>query len=285
MKRINWKNILTYTLWAICLSGLIASLAFVESVQKDMVCEELHIRINKDDQNYFINKDDIRSILFRKGDSLVGSPTKMINVKELEFLVTENKYVEKASIYADIKGNVQVEVTQRKPVMRVFAHNNRSFYIDTKGAKMPLSRNYSADVLVANGNIDEPYGGIYDSVKTQLVKDLYELCMYISKDDFWNAQIEQIYVKANKDLVLIPRVGNHKIVFGTISDMELKFDNLMIFYKQALPKVGWNTYSEINLKYKGQIVAVRRGVTAPVFVPKNTLKDSTETKMNIDKII
>ena len=66
------------------------------------------------------------------------------------------------------------------------------------------------------------------------------------------AQIEQIAVNKLLEFELVPKVGNHKIVFGGIENLEGKFEKLMIFYKKGLSKTGWNEYSEINLKYKNQ---------------------------------
>ena len=53
-------------------------------------------------------------------------------------------------------------------------------------------------------------------------------------------------------------VGNHKIVFGGVENLESKFEKLMFFYKKGLNKTGWNEYSEINLKYKDQVVCTKR---------------------------
>src|SRR5262249_21126139 len=118
------------------------------------------------------------------------------------------------------------------------------------------------------------------SVQTQLVKDLYQLTKYISADEFWNSQIEQIYVEENGDMVLIPRVGNHKIIFGDISDMEEKLNNLMVFYTKAFPRVGWETYSVLNVKFKGQIVGVRSDITVPPpQAETDTIKKNTETNL------
>jgi cell division protein FtsQ len=36
--------------------------------------------------------------------------------------------------------------------------------------------------------------------------------------------------------------------------LDVKLENLKLFYQKALPKVGWERYSSINLKYKNQIV-------------------------------
>jgi cell division protein FtsQ len=181
-------------------------------------------------------------------------------------------------VYNDLTGEVKIEVRQRKPVLRIINSSLKSFYIDENGLKMPLSPNFAARVLIANGNITESYGGIFDSVQTKLVQDIYHLTKYTLRNEFWNSQIEQIYVQENGDLVLIPRVGNHKIIFGDISEMEEKFENLMVFYIQALPKVGWETYSVINVKFKGQIIGVRNDILPEPQATTDTLKINTDSK-------
>lgn len=87
--------------------------------------------------------------------------------------------------------------------------------------------------------------------------DLYKFALFLQENEFWNDQIEQIYVYPDNDIELIPRVGNHRIMLGTLDEFEEKLANLKLFYEQAIPKVGWEKYSMINLKYKNQIVCTK----------------------------
>jgi cell division protein FtsQ len=77
---------------------------------------------------------------------------------------------------------------------------------------------------------------------------------FLENDPFWNAQIEQIYIDSSGDIILSPRVGDHKIIFGDLKDMGTKFNKLYTFYKNIVPEEGWEKYSTVNLKYKDQIV-------------------------------
>jgi cell division protein FtsQ len=74
----------------------------------------------------------------------------------------------------------------------------------------------------------------------------------------WDAQIAQIYVDDKHEIELIPRVGSHRILLGDADSLETKFSNLLAFYKQAIPKVGWDAYKVINIKYANQVVGVKR---------------------------
>lgn len=277
MKRFNWKLIGIVSLWIIGLGAVVTSLAFTEIRQQRVLCKKIEININREDENYFINKQDVLKILYSTGDSLVGTPIQRIPVSLLERLIKLNKYVEDADIFIDIKGKLQVNVHQRKPMLRIMNSASQSFYIDEKGGKMPLSPLYTADVLIANGSIAEMYDGKNDSVNTAILKSLFYLSNVIRADKFWSAQVEQIFIEPNQDIVLIPRVGDHKIVFGDTSNATEKFENLIVFYQKALPKVGWETYHTINVKFKGQIVCSRRDKAE---LPMVTLNDSLRNSVD-----
>ena len=144
---------------------------------------------------------------------------------------------------------------------------NDSYYIDEKGNLMLCSNKYTSRLPVVSGFVNEPYNKRYklnynhlpDSlIDKTLLDDIYKISDYIDKSTFWKAQIEQIYVNKVYDFELVPKVGNHKIVFGGVENLESKFEKLMLFYQKGLSKTGWNEYSEINLKYKDQVVCTKR---------------------------
>lgn len=278
MKRINWKLIGIVSLWIIGTGVVISSLAFTEIRQQRVLCKKIEININRDDENYFINKNDILKIIYSTGDSLVGTPIQRIPVSLLERLLKMNKFINDADVFIDIKGKLQVNVKQRKPMLRIMNSNYESFYIDENGGKMPLSTLYSANVLVANGNIFESYNGKDDSIKTPTLRSLFYLSNVLRSDKFWNAQVEQIYIEQNQDIILIPRIGDHKIVFGDTSNANEKLENLLVFYQKALPKVGWETYHTINVKFKGQVVCSRRDkAELPVVSLSDSLRNTVDS--------
>ena len=133
------------------------------------------------------------------------------------------------------------------PILRVNSTSG-NYYIDNIGSVMPLSRHYVAHVLVASGYINKEFA----------MNELYHFVQFLQDNEFWNNQIDQIYVDADQEVELIPLVGNHKILLGSFDDYQKKLDNLKLFYEQAIPKVGWEKYSLINLKYRNQIVCTKR---------------------------
>jgi cell division protein FtsQ len=270
MKKINYKKILITVLWIIALSGLVTSLAFIEKKEKQIRVENLNINVQENGENQFVEEDDIVEFFNERKDSILNSELKNINVNQLEKILNSHPAVESADLSVDINGDVKVDVKQRSPLVRVINMDGESYYIDSRSKLMPLSDKYTARVLVASGFIYEPYArrymfsvndiGANDIFKeASVLDDIYEVADYICGDSVLSALIHQISVDRNKELALYPAVGGHRIDFGKAIDIEEKFENLKVFYKEGLNKTNnWNKYSSINLKYKNQVVCTKK---------------------------
>ena len=158
------------------------------------------------------------------------------------------------------KIQLEIKVEQRKPIARIFNRNGYSVYIDDKGKTMQTSEFYTARVPVINGFVNIKSGEelsalTNDSLKNEtLLDELYELTTYIRGNEFLKAQIEQIYVEKNGEIILIPKVGNQEIIFGKVEEIEKKFKKLLLFYKEGINPNNLNLYKTINLKFDNQIV-------------------------------
>ncbi|MFD1630204.1 cell division protein FtsQ/DivIB [Pseudopedobacter beijingensis] len=259
LKRIKWKNVLFVFLWLVSLSGLVVLMSFIEVKKNEAICKE--VKVILPGNQFFLERAEVDEILASKNGLLVGRKLNNINLQSLEDRLRANPFVEYANVFSDMNGIIQAEVVQRTPVLRVFNLAGQNYYIDQKGLKVPISNHFTANVIAVNGEIQEGFGGKVDTVRTKLIKDLYRVATYISKDSLWNSLFVQLYVNAKKDIELVPRVGKHKIILGDANDMEDKFRRLMVFYKKAIPYVGWDTYSTINLKFAGQIVCLKSDST------------------------
>ena len=271
LKKINWRAILFGFLWLISLSGLISLMSFIEIKKSALKCKDVKVLLPG--QFNFIERDEVDRILMENGGAMLGKDLNEINIHKLENALKANPFIEFAKVYADMTGVIHVQIRQREPVLRVVNMVNLHFYIDGNGNKIPLSDNYTAKVLVASGLIDEDFSGRVDTLKTKMARDLFRTALYIRSDTLWDNQIEQLFVDLKGDIEMVPRVGGHKIILGSADSLQIKFRNLLVFYKKAIPKVGWDTYKTINLKYANQIVC-----------EKNII-DSTKITIDINKQI
>jgi cell division protein FtsQ len=175
----------------------------------------------------------------------------------MEKQLEKNPFIENADILLDQSGQLFIKIKQREAILRVYSSTGQTYYVSKNGYKFPAGSDFTPRVLIANGNITE---SLTDSnfTSSQVLKDITSIVNYCNEHPFWKSQIEQLYVDNFMDIILIPKVGNHSIVFGSALFIEEKFNNLKTVYSKGLNTIGWDKYSRINLKYKGQIVAEKR---------------------------
>lgn len=253
-KRI-WKPVLTGLGWTLSLAGVIVLMSFIEIKKSETVCKAIKVFIPGN--QYFIDRQEVDKILEMTSHTLVGRRIENIDIHDLEKRLKANPFIEFAKVYVDMDGVIEVEVSQRQPMLRVINRYDQDYYIDEHGLKMPLSQNFTARVLVATGFIDELFANKVDTLHTALARDIFRTADFIRRDSLWDAQIEQIFINQDKEIELIPRVGNQRILLGNADSLGLKFNNLKAFYKEAIPTVGWDAYKVINIKYANQVVGVK----------------------------
>jgi cell division protein FtsQ len=253
------KRIGLITLWVTMICGVIVSLSFVNKQEHKIKCRDISVQILPKHELLFVDRDMVLRTIIPDGNEkgIIGKNMLELNIPLIEQKLNHNDYIKKAQVFTDMNGNLKATIVQRRPIMRLLKANGTSFYLDEEGRKMPISAVFTAHVPVVTGNLFEDYLA-RDTMHSTVGMDLYKIATYVDKDTFWKAQIEQIFVTAESEFVLIPKIGEHTIQFGTIENMEEKFEKLLLFYKEGLNRVGWETYSTINLRYKDQVVCTKK---------------------------
>lgn len=246
-------------LWAGIGLFLVIALLSINSRENKLRIRSVKVEIMSNGALNFLDSMKVMSIV-KGNDSnrmILGTRREDLKLDKMERDLEFYPFIEKADVSVDISGRLIIKVFQRSPVMRIINKNRESYYVAKNGYKMPLHNGYSPRVLVANGNIAE---SLVDSnyVKSKLLGELLIIANHCNRDEFWKAQIEQMYVDNYLDIILIPKVGNHSIVFGSADRVQSKFEELRTFYFKGLNNLGWDKYKTINLKYEGQIVAEKK---------------------------
>ncbi|MCD7971314.1 MAG: hypothetical protein LUG18_01395 [Candidatus Azobacteroides sp.] len=241
------KKVVTVIAAFLLLGYVVFAISRFSSKPAEEICRGVEVQVLDSASIKFITSGDIRSFLSENGLYPLGKKVNDINTEQIEQKLKTIPIIEKAKCYFTPTGTLYVDIVQRKPIMRILG-NSESYYIDEEAKIIPLSSNFNVFLPIATGNIDTVYAQT----------DLHQFALYLHKNPFWNAQIEQIDVLTNRDVILIPRVGEHQILFGKLENIEDKLDQLLVFYKKGLSETGWNKYDQINLKYKGQIVCTKR---------------------------
>lgn len=256
-------------LYLITIIAIITTLIAVKKTTQNTICDTINVIITDSNEAKFLTKNIITSYILQNKnfENIEGNYWKNIKINEIEKLLEKHPYIKTNQVYRKNNNTLEIKITQRKPIMRIFDKKNFSYYIDNEGYILPINNNFATYVHIFNGNIphldtitktsktlniNEKY------FKNTNIKKLYEFSMKLKQNEFTNALIDQIYITEKNKIQLIPKIGKFIITFGHLKNTQTKFDNLKAFYKQITKKKGWNIYSEINLTYTNQIVCTKK---------------------------
>ncbi len=234
---------------------------FSLSKQKKMRFQEVRIDISDRNEMSFVTQSTMEKLLTHNGNYVNGQIIDSVDVESIERRVNNNPYVKHAEAYVDLQGVFHLEVSQRNPIVRVIGDEGRSFYIDEDGVSMPTSDIYTEKVIPCTGvmGISPKYYHNRESVKgDDVLLDVWKLSVAIHSDEFFKKQFVQLDINKDGEAILIPRVGNHEIIFGKINDIDKKLIKLTAFYENGIKQSNWNIYKSIDLNYKGQVVCKKR---------------------------
>ncbi len=255
-RKISWKKLLLTIIWMAVGAGTIVVLVAAAQSQRGKHCKDVIVTIKGIDGTEYVSKKQIlKTISGGRPDLMKGQLIRTFDLQQLEELLETNLWIRNAELFFDNNDVLHVDITEREPVARVFRVNGESFYVDELGDQLPVTNDQIARVPVFTSFPNETTKERKkDSVLQEQVK---EIGHFILKNDFWMAQVDQLNIN-NYEFELVPKLGNHVILFGDGNGIEPKFNRLLLFYKQIMNKTGWNYYSALDVRYNKQLVAVRR---------------------------
>lgn len=208
----------------------------------------------------FIRPKQVLEIISKKGQNtkkIEGTAIAGLNIHQMEQKLKQLPWAQSAEVFVTVDGKLSIEIQQRQPILRVERYDGMQFYIDKYGVKFPLNEQYVHRVLLANGNIFERFEKS-DTVYSFVGNELYKVASFVDNDPFLKALIEQIFVRAGNEMVLVPKIGDFEIVLGSTDALSDKFEKLKVFYKEALSRIGWDNFETIDLRFKSQIVCKKK---------------------------
>ncbi len=264
------KRYLKIIIWSLSIALFLCLVCFAVIYYGKNKCHEVQISVDAPKDATFISEQDVKNYIIRAGDSLIGTELRKINIASIENIINENPFVLKSKVYSTLSGTIKIEIMQRTPIVRVQNMFNQSYYISQDGCLMPIVEGKTARVIVANGYIPDLYMNSLkldidsarietDSVRLNknLVK-VYAAAHYINHDPFWKAQIQQLFISRNGDILMIPLVGDQIINLGDAKNIPEKLQKFRIFTTKPEFLSSWDKYDTINIKFKGQIVCSKK---------------------------
>lgn len=214
---------------------------------------KIEISYPNEDARFVTEANILQLITSKPGFKCKGKGYNEVNTLELARYIEENnRLVRHAICYHTTDSLLRIDIEQRNPILRVKSQNRvkdnqgqslQDFYVDHDSQMMPAQFGTAIRLPLVTGN-----------VHAEDIQPLHDFALFLKRDEFWRDEVTQIVFCDNGDVQLVPRIGDHIILLGTLDDYKQKLERVRKFYDKVLPRKGWNAYRVINVKFNGQVI-------------------------------
>lgn len=228
---------------------LLVVLVVVANVwRRQSMVRDIKVEIDYCGAEPLVSGPQIAGLIEQQMPDIHAKMVRDLDLSAVETAAAASPYLSQCDAGTSIGGGVVVYAVQRRPIVRVVSGGGE-YYLDDKGVRVPMSPTGSCDVIVASGNIPTKGKGL---------NEVWTLARYLDRHPEVGPLFDQIYRDASGDLFLTPKLGSHVVQVGSVERLDEKFANLLALYTRGLSQAGWETYSQVSLKYKGQVVCTKR---------------------------
>ena len=221
------------------------ALIFFPLQASSVPCKKVEIQIEDQKQRAYVKPQELQQYVLTNHGELVGHDVDEIPLLSIEQTLLKHPMLREAEVWYSPEGVLHMQVEQREPVLRVMGAEN--YYVDSDRRRMPVRSTTAAYVPVVTGRVPQRFA----------TGELFDFICWMEQDNYWRAQIEQINVVSPTYIELVPRVGSGVVVLGNLDNYQGKLRKLKKLYTDGFSAFGWTDYSEIDLRFRGQVVCRR----------------------------
>ncbi|MDD6253508.1 MAG: cell division protein FtsQ/DivIB [Candidatus Cryptobacteroides sp.] len=224
----------------------------------EWTCKGVKVEFADQGSLNFVTEADVKNYITKDCGPWKGKTLEEIDLAGIEACLNGKSAILSSEAYVTTDGILHLMVSQREPVIR-FVTPSGGWYADREGFVFPLQKNYTSRVMIVDGNVPLklPYnykGLPKTAAERRWVSDILAMVDYISSSRQWRDFVGQIHIDASGKIVLVPRTGDVKFIFGRPEEFGRKFGKIEDYYKYIVPAKGEKYYSTVNVSFGGQIV-------------------------------
>lgn len=233
---------------------LLVVLVVVANVwRRQSLVRDIRVEIDYCDAEALVTASQVRQSVHRQMPKIMATRLRDVDLRAVERAARKCPYLRNCEATTSISGAVVLYAMQRRPIVHVCT-DDREYYLDdgadsNKYACLPMSGSGACDVVVASGRIP---------ANSKAEKAVWTLAKYLDQHPDLLPLFDQIYCHEDGDLYLTPKLGAHVVQVGSAENLDQKFHDLVALYTRGLSQAGWDTYSQVSVKYRGQVVCTKR---------------------------
>ena len=235
-------------LTVITVGYLVAAWFMTKSAAANRMCQGVLITVHDTSEIHFVPPQELSAELGDLPSRALDTRLADIDIDSIERMFNLFDKIERVNVNILTSGKLLIDVWPMRPVARIFDSAGQSYYINRAGKRIAAEPGYFLDVPVVKGDFSPTFPAT----------SLIPLIDYIEADPDWRDAISMIEARSSGDIILVPVIRGHVINMGDTTNFADKFRRLKLMYSKVMSSKGWDFYKEISLKWRGQVVGVRR---------------------------
>ena len=235
-------------LTVITVGYLVAAWFMTKSAAANRMCQGVLITVHDTSEIHFVTPQELSAELGDLPSRALDTRLADIDIDSIERMFNLFDKIERVNVNILTSGKLLIDVWPMRPVARIFDSAGQSYYINRAGKRIAAEPGYFLDVPVVKGDFSPTFPAT----------SLIPLVDYIEADPDWRDAISMIEARSSGDIILVPVIRGHVINMGDTTNFADKFRRLKLMYSKVMSSKGWDFYKEISLKWRGQVVGVRR---------------------------
>lgn len=248
-----WRHILELITIALFIAVWVISSGMATSRRRGKTCQGIKVEITDSLERRFVAKEDVKEWMQDYG-VYIGLPLDSVRLDRIETIMDSRSAVRKSQAWLTEDGYIHIALTQREPIVR-FQDGNNGYYADASGFIFPLQSRFTVRVPIVDGalplKVERGYKG--DRSDDEWLMKMIGMVNYM-KGSVWEGIISQISVNNDGDLILIPREGKERFLFGSPDRAADKFRLVRRYYESIRPNNAEGKYSLVDVRQERQIV-------------------------------
>ena len=219
-------------------------------------CERISSVVHTQNESVTVSPKDVEGLIANAGIEVVGKAVKEVDEGEIITLLKANPYIANVNFVHFAGRKLVIDYTLREIMLHVFTPSGDHYFVDNEGIVVPFTSKMQDYLMIVNGNVSDHYKAGKKAPKN--VQDALDLTKVILQDDFAAAQFRQIYLNSHNDIELTSTIGGQTVLFGSNENAAEKLRNLKSVYENGLSHKGYDTYAQLDARYKNRIIATRK---------------------------
>ena len=274
MSKRVWNIVGKTIFWCAVVAFFVAAGVLRSNKERERTVERMVVVVKDADKMGFITPELVVNIIDNEGLNPVGRSVESVELAQINRAVEKYCFTERALTYVDYSGVLTVEVTQRRPIVRICTDEGYDFYLTRGLYVLPVKYNAKVDVPIVTGSATFPFAkGFegpakewYDGDKKNhrenynFLAKLTNFVNFTEQSPWLGGKVVQVVLVPTDStssqgefcepkVEVVPREGNYVVALGRLEDVEAKVER---WRKFAEARVVDMNGGRLNVEYEGQ---------------------------------